>query len=80
MAMVTAVLTPRFRESSRPAALQALQAVWQQHRRDRAERRALERAGRLGPRLLADMGFDPELVRHDGWDELRPNGFLVRRP
>ena len=67
--------------ASRRALLEALRAAWQRHLRRRADRLALQHAGRLGPRLLADMGFDPELVRaaQGGWDELRPNGFLVHR-
>ena len=48
----------------------------------RADRLALERAALRGPRLLADMGFDPEQIRRmtGGWDDLLVNELLVRRP
>lgn len=42
--------------------------------------RALARAGRLGPRLLADMGIEEGTARAvvGDWDDLRPNLLLVR--
>lgn len=48
---------------------------WRAMRRHREERRALVRLCRLPPRLLLDMGFDPERLYEalDGtWDEVGP--------
>lgn len=58
-----------------------LRAFWLAHREREATRAALRRAGRLGPRLLADMGIDPDTAARvgGGWDGLRPNGLLVHR-
>ncbi len=79
--MVTLVHTDDFRAPARPSLLAAFRAAWQDHRRRRADRRALALAGLRGPRLVADMGLDPEAVRAamGSWDALRPNGFLVHR-
>ena len=61
--------------------LPALFASWRAWRRHRAGLVGIARAGRLGPRLLADMGLTPDQIRlaQGGWDALRPNGFLVHR-
>lgn len=61
--------------------LPQLLGAWRAWRRHRAERIGIARAGRLGPRLLEDMGLTPEQVRaaQGGWDVLSPNGFLVHR-
>ena len=61
--------------------IDGLYAAWLAYRERRATREALRHAGRLGPRLLADMGIDPETGGGaDGWDGLRTNGLLVRSP
>jgi hypothetical protein len=55
-------------------------AIWERHRRRSAERAAVRQLSHLDPRLLADMGLAPEAYsRRDGWDDLMPNGYLVRR-
>jgi hypothetical protein len=59
-----------------PGVLDRLRSAWEGYRDRRALREGLRRAGRLGPRLMADMGVDTAVAR--GWDDLRPNGFLVR--
>jgi hypothetical protein len=56
-----------------------LRRAWSDIAARRAERRALVRIARLGPRLMADIGVDPELTAVDAWDALLPNGHLVRR-
>lgn len=58
-----------------------MRAVWAEHQRRAAVRRDLARAGRLGPRLLADMGIAPDAgsALVGDWDSLQPNGYLVRR-
>ena len=57
--MVMTILNEQSRPAARPTdRLDALRAAWHDFRQRRADRRALARAGRLGPRLLADMGFD----------------------
>ena len=60
--------------------LDGLLAAWLAYRERQATRAALRRAGRLGPRLLADMGIDAETARalSEGWDALPLNGLLVR--
>jgi uncharacterized protein YjiS (DUF1127 family) len=69
--------TPRL--DARP---HALMAAWQAFRRAREERRALAQIARLGPRLIRDIGLDPEQVRGQvgGWDDLRPTGLLFQSP
>ncbi len=59
----------------------AVRAAWQDHLRRRAQQAALRHLSRLGPRLIADTGVDPKLVRSaaDGWSDLLPNGYLVHR-
>ncbi len=61
------------------ARFDGLRAFWLAFHERRATRAALRRAGRLGPRLLADMGIDAETVRaiSDDWDGLPVNGLLV---
>lgn len=79
--MSTATLTHSVPLKSRLApALERLLVGWHAHMRRIEDRRALEHARRLGPRLRADMGIETEarsLV--GGWDDLRPNGWLVSR-
>lgn len=83
--MTVAVLAGELRSALRPNPLHAFRdafrAAWEGHRRLRAERIAAASLARLGPRLLADMGIDPESVgaARENWDDLRPNGYLVRR-
>ena len=81
--MTTHVLTSDFRnEPLATAPLRALREAWLDHRQRRQNRLALARIGRLEPRLQADIGFDPGDVRAalgGGWDDLRPNGLLVRQ-
>ena len=81
--MVMTILNEQSRPAARPTdRLDALRAAWLDVRRRHAERRALARVGRLGPRLLADMGFPPEdttATFAGRWDDLRPNGLLVHR-
>jgi len=62
-----------------PAFLDDLRAAVRTFRARRADRAALARAARLGPRLLADMGIAEAVPRPavGGWDDLRPNGLLV---
>ena len=78
--MSTAILTSAGPVEDRLAhLLQSFRAAWQAHRRAAADRRALARAGRLGPRLLADMGRVTEARSRVGdWETLLPNGYLVR--
>ena len=72
----------RVRPLSTEVRLDGLLTFWLAYRERQATRAALRRAGRLGPRLLADMGIDPETAGRlgYGWDGLRPNGLLVRSP
>jgi uncharacterized protein YjiS (DUF1127 family) len=81
MVMVMTIPADRLRPAHRPSFIGELGAAWRRHLERRSRILALRRAGRLGPRLLADMGIDPETVRavSDGWDGLLPNGYLVRR-
>jgi uncharacterized protein YjiS (DUF1127 family) len=78
--MVMAIPAGDLRSAPHPAVLDAIRAAWQVLRERRVQRVALRRAGRLGPRLLADMGIDPATVRavSGGWDQLLPNGYLVQ--
>ena len=61
--MVMTIPAGELRSAHRPALLDALRAAWHAYLERRAQRLALRRAGRLGPRLLADMGIDPATVR-----------------
>jgi hypothetical protein len=76
----TALFNPVRPAAPLPGLLDDLRAAWHTFRRRRADRAALASAHRLGPRLLADMGIAAIVPRPavGGWDELRPNGFLVR--
>ena len=79
--MVTLVHTDDLRAEPRPNVFAALGLAWQGYRQRRADRRALALAGLRGPRLVADMGLDPEAVQAAigaDWGALRPNGILVR--
>lgn len=79
--MATAILTSAGSAEDRLAdAARQLLAAWRAHRRIAADRAALARAGRLGPRLMADMGLDADTTRAlvGDWDQLRPNGWLVK--
>lgn len=78
--MTTAILTHDLRGESRLTGyLGTLWTSWQAWRRQQAANRALARAGRLGPRLLADMGLETAETRAlvGDWDTLMPNGYLV---
>lgn len=71
------------REGVRYGFLGALEAGWRAMRRHRQERRALVSLSRQDPRLLRDMGFDPEEVYRalDGsWDEVDPANFRAHLP
>lgn len=64
--------------TSRYDFLGALGAGWQAFRQRRRERRDLVRISRLGPRIIRDIGLDPEEVYEalDGsWDEVEPIRF-----
>lgn len=53
----------------------ALGAGWRAFRQRRRERRTLIEISRLGPRVIRDIGLDPEQVYEalDGsWDEMEP--------
>ena len=58
----------------------ALQAAWQAFVQHRRERRTVVALARLSPRILRDMGIDPERVYEAvdaTWDEVDPHR-LVR--
>jgi uncharacterized protein YjiS (DUF1127 family) len=65
--------------------LGALQAAWHAFGQHRQDRRTLITISRMSPRLIRDMGFDPDRVYEalDGtWDEVDPasyRGMLPRR-
>jgi hypothetical protein len=82
MVMAMTIPAGRVRARYTDRHLDAVRALWLAYREREATRAALRRAGRLGPRLLADMGIDPEIAGRvtDGWDGLRPNDLLVRSP
>lgn len=69
------------RTAHRPALLDAIRTAWAAHRERRSQRLALRHVGRLGPRLMDDMGIDPAIIRAaaDPWDHLRLNGLLMQR-
>jgi hypothetical protein len=75
--MVMTTYTGRQHEAPLAGPLDAVRAAWSKLREQRAERRAAAQVARLGPRLVADIGLDPEVVRPDGWDSVRPNPLLV---
>lgn len=63
--------------------LGTLLAGWRAMRRHRQERRQLVALSRLGPRLIRDIGFDPEDIYRalDGsWDEVDPADFRIDLP
>ena len=74
--MVMTVTAEDVRFPSRSTPLRALAAAWARHRHRQAERAAARAIAHLGPRLRADMGLESE-TRPEGWDALRPNGYLV---
>ena len=78
---MTAVVHPVRFTAPVPAFLDDLRVAFYTFRQRRAERAALARAARLGPRLLEDMGIATAVPRPlvGAWDELPSNGFLVRR-
>lgn len=79
--MTTATLTLRTgRTRGLLPSLRPFWTAWLAWRRRAADARALAAAGRLGPRLLADMGIETETARTvvGDWDDLRPNRWLVR--
>ena len=63
--MVMTIPAGELRSAHSPRLLDALRAAWHGYLERRAHRLALRRAGRLGPRLLADMGSIPTL--RDAW-------------
>lgn len=74
--MTTIELSAQFRKGRvRYDALGTLLAGWRAMRRHRQERRALVAISRLGPRLIRDMGFDPQQIREaleGSWNEIDP--------
>ncbi|MCT7375907.1 hypothetical protein [Chelativorans salis] len=63
--------------------LGTLLAGWRAMRLHRRERRAIVAISRLDPRLISDMGFDPERIYEalDGsWDEVDPANFRLYLP
>ena len=61
----------------------ALGAIRQAFLRRRKERREIIAISRLGPRLISDMGLDPERVHEalEGtWDEVQPVAFRLLLP
>lgn len=69
-------LSAEFREGHvRYDFLGTLLAGWHAMRRHRRERRALVAISRLGPRLIRDMGFEPQQIYaalEGSWDEVDP--------
>ena len=60
-----------------------LRAGWQSYARRRQERRGLAAIARLGPRLIADVGLDPQRIEGTvggGWDRLDPVGLRMLMP
>jgi uncharacterized protein YjiS (DUF1127 family) len=79
--MTTAVLRHDLpRAQSFLPAMQPVWSAWLAWRQRKTDANALARAGRLGPRLLEDMGIEDATARAlvGDWDQLRPNGWLVR--
>ena len=78
--MVMTIPAGGLRSAPRLALFDRLGLVWHAWLERRAHRLALRRAGRLGPRLLADMGLDAATAAaRDEWGALLPNGYLVQR-
>ncbi|WP_163271471.1 hypothetical protein [Chelativorans alearense] len=82
--MSTTAISEKFRqERVRYDFLGTLLVGWRAMRLHRRERRAMVAISRLDPRLISDMGFDPERIYEalDGsWDEVDPAGFLSHLP
>ncbi|MCT8999002.1 DUF1127 domain-containing protein [Chelativorans intermedius] len=76
--MPTTAISARFQQKRvRYDVLGTLMAGWRAMRLHRQERRAIVEISRLDPRLIRDMGFDPEQIYEalDGsWDEVDPTG------
>lgn len=77
--MTAIELSAEFREGrTRYDFIGTLLAGLRAMRRHRRERQAIIAISRLDPRLISDMGFDPELMYEalDGsWDEIDPANF-----
>lgn len=57
--------------------------LWRNALARRRHRRLLRQLGRLSPRLIADMGFDPDEVlgaAENSWDEWHPDRMLRSAP
>jgi uncharacterized protein YjiS (DUF1127 family) len=57
--------------------------LWRNERARRQQRRLLRGLARLSPRLIADMGIDPDAARaaaEDSWDEWHPDRMLRSAP
>ncbi|WP_159590804.1 hypothetical protein [Chelativorans xinjiangense] len=79
----TAISAKLRKERVRYDLLGTLLAGWRAMRLHRRERRAMVAISRLDPRLISDMGFDPELIYEalDGsWDEVDPARLLRHLP
>lgn len=79
--MSMTVPADRLHSRHRPAMLDALHAAWAKYRQRRVDLAAFRRVGRLGPRLMDDIGLDQELIdaAADPWDHLSLTGFPTRR-
>jgi hypothetical protein len=79
MVMVMTIPAGELRSAPRAGLFDGLRAASHAYLERRANLAALRNAGRLGPRLLEDMGIDPETARavSDGWDGVRLNGLLL---
>jgi hypothetical protein len=73
-----------FRRQPRARALaDTLLEAWRALARRRVERRDLRAVAQLGPRLMRDAGFDPEVVDAKiggGWDRFDPVGLKLLLP
>lgn len=57
--------------------------LWRNELARRQHRRLLRQLGRRSPRLIADMGFDPDQARatvENSWDEWHPDRLLRSAP
>jgi hypothetical protein len=74
--MVMTVTAEDVRFPPRPTPLRALAAAGTRHRHRQTDRAAARAIAHHGPRHRADMGLETDTPR-EGWDALRPNGYLV---
>ncbi|KXF77011.1 hypothetical protein ATN84_13580 [Paramesorhizobium deserti] len=82
--MTAIELSARAREkTARYDFLGTLIAGWRAMRRHRQERRELVALSRRTPRVIRDMGFDPEEIYaalNSSWDEVDPARFHSHLP